>query len=208
MLQPMSLEPLSIDAKHKATWTRSKDLTNLRSLDLVHVCMRLCGLSTGTRALSRSVFLLLHQSARSGPDDVLAIIERSVAPWSVSWSVSWSVPLSVECLGVCLRAVSELSQSCRRAVAECLRVVDSAIRPRKFNILTTYIDLLHDALAGTEEGSMAGQHSSICCRLSWHIYIAFTSSKDSGSNRSPAFLSFKISSPSTAKNLANSVYPH
>jgi len=55
---------------------------------------------------------------------------------------------------------------------------------------------------------MAGQHSSICCRLSWHIYIAFTSSKDSGSNRSPAFLSFKISSPSTAKFLANSVYPH
>eukprot|EP00984_Skeletonema_dohrnii_P022685 scaffold11780_cov82-Skeletonema_dohrnii-CCMP3373.AAC.1 len=86
-------------------------------------------------------------TARSGPDDVLAIIERSVAPWSVSWSVSWSVALSVECLGVCLRAVSELSQSCRRvsqsclrAVSElsqscrrvsqsCLRVVDSAIRP-------------------------------------------------------------------------------
>eukprot|EP00984_Skeletonema_dohrnii_P016908 scaffold7595_cov74-Skeletonema_dohrnii-CCMP3373.AAC.1 len=62
----------------------------------------------------RCNFLLVTTTARSGPDDVLAIIERSVAPWSVSWSVSWSVPLSVECLGVCLRAISELSQSCRR----------------------------------------------------------------------------------------------
>ena len=71
----------------------------------------------------------------------------------VSWSVSQSCLRAISELSQSvselsqsyLRAVSELSQSCRRAVAECLRVVDSAIRPRKFNILTTYIDL-HDGL--------------------------------------------------------------
>eukprot|EP00984_Skeletonema_dohrnii_P007252 scaffold2624_cov108-Skeletonema_dohrnii-CCMP3373.AAC.2 len=62
-------------------------------------------------------------SLLSGPDDCLAIIERSVAPWSVSWSVSWSVPLSVECLGVCLRAISELSQSVSELSQSYLRAV-------------------------------------------------------------------------------------
>jgi len=75
-------------------------------------------MAAGKQGLQYYYCLAVKVIARSGPDDVLAIIERSVAPWSVSWSVSWSVPLSVECLGVCLRATI-VSQSCRRVSQSC-----------------------------------------------------------------------------------------